>query len=203
MDALYFRVSSDRQTTANQFVDLIDAAARDDSGRDWSRIREALAVAIYEEDRPARAGSTRTVYRIRPEVAADLAHQCIYIEQGRSSKAGAARRPMFGQRNGLLNQLRAKLKRSGFTDYFEGGDPDPSCPLWKYIRLEEFHGELGFDLDSFVVAIVDSFRGLIEIEPLIEDAFRSLPVPPRPRPSERHLNPHFSQVLGKRPSFMA
>jgi hypothetical protein len=94
---------------------------------------------------------------------------------------------VFGQRNGLLNRLRPKLKRSGFTDYYEGGDPDPSCPLWKYIRLEEFHGESGFDLDSFVAAIVDGFRGLIEIEPLIEDAFRSLPDPPPPRPSERHL----------------
>jgi hypothetical protein len=57
----------------------------------------------------------------------------------------------------------------------------------KYIRLEEFRRESGFDLDSFVVAIVDGFRQLIEIEPLIEDAFRKLPVKQPPPPSERIL----------------
>lgn len=79
------------------------------------------------------------------------------------------------------------IKRSGFTDYYEPGDPDPSCPIWKNIRLEGFCGESGFDLDSFVAAIVDGFRRLIEIEPLIEDAFRSLPEKPPPVPSERRL----------------
>jgi hypothetical protein len=67
---------------------------------------------------------------------------------------------VFEQRNKLLDRLRPSLKQSGFTDYYERGDPDPSCPLWKYIRLEEFHGESGFDLDSFVAAIVDGFREL-------------------------------------------
>ncbi len=91
-------VSSDRQTTANQFADVFETTARDDSGRDWhGMIREAVTAAIYEEERPARAGSTRTVYRIRPEVAAELARGCIYIEQARSGKAGAARRPLFEQ----------------------------------------------------------------------------------------------------------
>lgn len=94
---------------------------------------------------------------------------------------------VFDRRNGLLDRLRPKLKRSGFTDYYEQGDPDPSCPMWKYVRLEEFHGESGFDLDSFVAAIVDGFRGLMEIEPLIEDAFRSLPGKPLPVRSERRL----------------
>ncbi len=64
---------------------------------------------------------------------------------------------VFEQRNKLLDRLRPSLKQSGFTDYYERGDPDPSCPLWKYIRLEEFHGESGFDLDLFVPAIVDGF----------------------------------------------
>ena len=71
---------------------------------------------------------------------------------------------VFEQRNGLLNRVRPKLKRSGFTDHYEG-DPHPSCPIWKNIRLEEFHGESGFDLDQFVAAILDGFRGLIEFEP--------------------------------------
>ena len=93
---------------------------------------------------------------------------------------------VFEQRNGLLNRLRPKLKKGGFTDYYEGeGDPDPSCPIWKNIRLEEFHGELGFDLDSFVAAIVDGFRGLMEIEPLIEDAFPLLPEKLPPVPERR------------------
>ena len=94
---------------------------------------------------------------------------------------------VFEQRNRLVRRLRPMLKRSGFTDYFEGeGDPVASCPIWKNIRLEDFQGESGFDLDSFVAAIVDGFRGLTEVEPLIDDAFRSrseklLPVPSRRR----------------------
>ena len=48
VDALYFRVSSDRQTTANQFDDLLQVAERDGSGRDWAVIRRLLAQAVYE-----------------------------------------------------------------------------------------------------------------------------------------------------------
>ncbi|HXR17705.1 MAG TPA: hypothetical protein VN777_16045 [Terriglobales bacterium] len=40
MDAMYFRVSSDRQTTENQFDELIAAARAGDPSRDWDRIRE-------------------------------------------------------------------------------------------------------------------------------------------------------------------
>ena len=43
MDALYFRVSSERQTTQNQFDDLLQVAEKDGSGPDWSQIREALS----------------------------------------------------------------------------------------------------------------------------------------------------------------
>jgi putative DNA-invertase from lambdoid prophage Rac len=92
MDALYFRVSSNRQTTENQFEDVLQAAERDDTDRDWSGIRGALAGAVYQEERPG----SRPVYRVRPEVAAALARQFVYIEQGRSSKRGA-RRPVFEQ----------------------------------------------------------------------------------------------------------
>jgi len=96
MDALYFRVSSDRQTTENQFADLLQAAERD-AGRNWDQIRQALSECVYEEQRPAAAAPTHTVYRLRPEVAAELARQCVYVEQGRSSKAGAQPRPLFEQ----------------------------------------------------------------------------------------------------------
>jgi DNA invertase Pin-like site-specific DNA recombinase len=39
VDALYFRVSSERQTTENQFEDLLQVAEKDGSGRNWSEIR--------------------------------------------------------------------------------------------------------------------------------------------------------------------
>ena len=49
MDALYFRVSTDRQTTENQFEDLLEVAEKDGSGREWSQIRELLRQRILEE----------------------------------------------------------------------------------------------------------------------------------------------------------
>ena len=96
MDALYFRVSSDRQTAENQFSDLLLVAERDDSGRDWPRIRGLLSDCVYEEQIPTRNGA-RTVYRVRPEIAAQLARESVYVEQGKSGKAGAKRRPLFEQ----------------------------------------------------------------------------------------------------------
>ena len=115
---LYFRVSSDRQTTQNQFEDLLEAAERDGSGRDWPKIRQILDKAIYQEDRPARGGSTRIVYRIRPEVACELARQCIYVEQGKSGKAGAKSRPLFDQ-----------MKRDAAASKFD------RLLVWKVSRL--------------------------------------------------------------------
>jgi len=95
MDALYFRVSSDRQTTENQFDELITAAGRaGDPGREWDRIRSELARAVVAETRTTRRGITRTVYRVDEAIARRLAHQCIYVEQGKSGKAGR-RRPLF------------------------------------------------------------------------------------------------------------
>ena len=89
MDALYFRVSTDRQTTKNQFEDLLQVAEKYDPQRDWSTIREKLYRCVQEET--LRSG--RLVYRIQPEVAAELVRECIYVEQGRSSKAGAKEDP--------------------------------------------------------------------------------------------------------------
>jgi hypothetical protein len=94
---------------------------------------------------------------------------------------------VFPPRNELLKQLRPKLIRNGFVDHYGHGDQDPSFPIWKDIPLEEFRRESGFDLDSFVAAIVEGFRQLIKIEPLIEDAFGKLPVKRPPLPSERLL----------------
>ena len=61
MDALYFRVSSERQTTENQFEDLPQVAEKDGSGRDWSHIREALARCMIEEHRAVTNSTTRTL----------------------------------------------------------------------------------------------------------------------------------------------
>jgi putative DNA-invertase from lambdoid prophage Rac len=90
VDALYFRVSSDRQTTENQFEDLLQVAERDGSGRDWAAIRNLLAQAVYAEQ-----VGTHTLYRVHPEVVEQLAAQCVYLEQGKSGKVGAKRRPLF------------------------------------------------------------------------------------------------------------
>ena len=77
VDGLYFRVSSERQTTENQFADLLQVAEKDGSGRDWARIRAALAACISEEQRPTTSGANRTVYRVQPELAEELARDCI------------------------------------------------------------------------------------------------------------------------------
>jgi putative DNA-invertase from lambdoid prophage Rac len=97
MDALYFGVSTERQTTENQFEELLQVAEKDNSGRDWSQIRQTLSTCIVEEQRPTCNVGSRTVYRVMPEIAAELTHQCIYVEQGKSSKSGSRCRPLFEQ----------------------------------------------------------------------------------------------------------
>ena len=92
MDALYFRVSTDRQTTENQFADLLQVAEKDGSGRDWSRIRQLLSSCILEE-----AIGDRVLYSVNPRIVAELADLCVYVEQGRSSRRGAKSRPLFEQ----------------------------------------------------------------------------------------------------------
>jgi DNA invertase Pin-like site-specific DNA recombinase len=97
MDGLYFRVSSERQTTENQFEDLLQVAEKDGSRRDWNRIREMISRCVTEERRIGANGAARTVYRLDVQLASDLAHEYIYVEQGRSSKIGARQRPLFEQ----------------------------------------------------------------------------------------------------------
>ena len=92
MDALYFRVSTDRQTTENQFGDLLQVAEKDGSGRDWNRIRQLLSRCIHEE-----AAGDRAVYFVNPRIVAELADRCVYIEQGRSGRKGSKTRLLFQQ----------------------------------------------------------------------------------------------------------
>jgi DNA invertase Pin-like site-specific DNA recombinase len=93
MDGLYFRVSTDRQTTENQFEDLLQVAEKDGSGRDWNSIRLHLSNCIQGED----FHNGRMIYRVQPEVVQALAKDCIYVEQGKSGRSGVRRRPLFEQ----------------------------------------------------------------------------------------------------------
>ncbi len=77
MDALYFRVSSDRQTTENQFDALMATARAGDPGRDWDRVRSELGRSVVTETRTTRRGITRTMYRVDETIAKRLANQCI------------------------------------------------------------------------------------------------------------------------------
>jgi hypothetical protein len=70
-------------------------AEKDGSGRDWSHIRQAFFRCVIEEQRPGANVSVRTVYRVDEQLAADFARQCVYVDQGRSSKIGARQRPLF------------------------------------------------------------------------------------------------------------
>jgi hypothetical protein len=91
----------------------------------------------------------------------------------------------FPNRNQLLSRIRPQLKRAGFTDHYEGeDDPDPSCPLWRDVRLE-FGGQAGIDLPPILAAILKGFQELMEAETVIGEVFRS--IPPPPPPSERKL----------------
>jgi len=118
MDALYFRVSSERQTTENQFAEVIEVAEHDDSGRDWTQIRSLLARAIYEEEVTSRRGLKRMVYRLDESVAEKLLPFCIYVEQGRSGKIGARLRPLF-----------ERMKRDAALKKFD------RVLVWKVTRL--------------------------------------------------------------------
>jgi DNA invertase Pin-like site-specific DNA recombinase len=106
MDALYFRVSSDRQTTENQFDELLDVARRDGNGRDWERIGTDLRSVVLTDTRITRRGGIRTVYRVDPAIAERLALECVYVEQGRSSKRGAQKRPLFERMKRDASQRR-------------------------------------------------------------------------------------------------
>lgn len=113
MDALYFAVSSERQTTENQFEDLLRVAERDNSGRAWSEAGRLLSECLRGEQLPNRNGGTRTVYRVRPELVQELTRRCIYVDQGRSGKRGRRRPSVLadearrGQPETLLAFLRA------------------------------------------------------------------------------------------------
>ena len=85
MEAFCFRVSGGCQTTENQVEDFLQAAEKDGSGRDWPHIRKLLSRCIHEEQVSGVNGD-RVIYRVRPEVVAESAGHCFYVEQGKSSR---------------------------------------------------------------------------------------------------------------------
>jgi putative DNA-invertase from lambdoid prophage Rac len=94
MHALYFRVSSDSQTTENQFQDVLELAAKEDPSRDWNGIRALLRSSVYEEARTT-SRRTYTLYRVDEKKAIALAQSCVYLEQGKSGARNSNTRPMF------------------------------------------------------------------------------------------------------------
>lgn len=89
MDGLYLRVSSERQTTENQFEDVLRVAEKDGYGRDWSQIREALSRCVIEEHRPGTTGTARTVYRVnRSRRRSWLASVCPFLGRSDNRRFG-------------------------------------------------------------------------------------------------------------------
>ena len=105
-DALYFRVSSDRQTTENQFDELLDVAHKNCTEHDWDRIRADLGRSIITDTRITRRGAICSRYRVDTAIAESLAKECIYVEQGRSSRRGAQKRPLFERMKRDASQRR-------------------------------------------------------------------------------------------------
>src|SRR5215471_15908607 len=62
-------------------------------------------------------GASRPLYRLRPEAAAELTRQCVYVEQGKSGRTGG-RRPLF-----------ERMKRDAVTHKFD------RLLVWKVSRL--------------------------------------------------------------------
>src|SRR3989475_4691096 len=79
---------------------------KDNTERDWDRIRADLGRSIITDIRLTRRGISRTLYRVDPDIAERLAKECIYVEQGRSSKRGAQKRPLFERMKRDASQRR-------------------------------------------------------------------------------------------------
>ena len=115
---VYARVSTDRQTSENQFADLLREARAKDPLRDWDRIGKLFSGCIQEEHRPCSTRGERIIYTVNPDIVRELANDCVYVEQGRSSRSGARRRPLFEH-----------MKRDAARGLFQ------SLLVWKVSRL--------------------------------------------------------------------
>lgn len=96
-DAIYFRVSSDRQTTENQFEEVLAEYGRI-YGVDLG-VLEELKASVEETPAPTEKHPDRTVFRPNRLVVEKLAKRFVYVEQGKSGKTGSVR-PMFERMKG-------------------------------------------------------------------------------------------------------
>jgi len=62
---------------------------------------------------------------------------------------------------------RAAGVPEGFTHFYPPGDPEKAIPIWRYLPLEDFVNEQGFNADGLFREIVRSFEGLMSLCPVI------------------------------------
>ena len=72
MDALYFRVSSDRQTSENQFQDLLAVAEKDGSPRDWGQVLTISPTASSRKKSGAQVLHERSIASTRSSLIVSL-----------------------------------------------------------------------------------------------------------------------------------
>jgi hypothetical protein len=79
----------------------------------------------------------------------------------------------FPSRDALLQQVQPVLTAKGFQ--LMQPDQNPYWPAWKYLGLDSFQSESGFNEDAFVTAAVEAFRMLLPSVQTIDQVLRSLP----------------------------
>jgi DNA invertase Pin-like site-specific DNA recombinase len=96
MDALYFRISTDRQTTEDQFEDLLQVAEKDESQRNWDTIRGRLfRYVIKSQTGPINSAVGRLLWAIQAWFA-----EMENGERSEAIRAGLARARATGKRFG-------------------------------------------------------------------------------------------------------
>jgi hypothetical protein len=68
----------------------------------------------------------------------------------------------------LRELIRPQLSAEAFTDIYPDGEALASVPFWKYVPLEPFVGERGFDVPRYVDAIAQAFSALLEVRAAID-----------------------------------
>ncbi len=74
-----------------------------------------------------------------------------------------------------------RRKPDGFTDEYPPGDPEPTVPIWRYLRLDGFTGESGFDTEAFVTAVAKGFADLLPLQMVIDQTIQKHPLQEKQR----------------------
>lgn len=93
----------------------------------------------------------------------------------------------FPERDKLLKRVRPVLIKAGFEDHLPAQDAEPYWPLWKYVSLDAFRSESGFDSAGLAKYIVETFRGLMPAAELVTEVLKSLPRKATPPAAQRPL----------------